>query len=123
MIYNFNLREGSLEALLDTGHSIVFVAGNMKTNFYPAPATSRYLPRHASNTNYTQNTTASKQKLSYLLDCEIFVMKIYILKKYFRVSVEETSPPDPPGAGGRRVGGVQGASSQCGRRCVVLSVS
>ena len=38
MIYNFNLREGSLEALLDTGHSIVFVAGNMKTNFYPAPA-------------------------------------------------------------------------------------
>ena len=77
----------------------------MKTNFYPAPATSHYLPRHASNTNYTQNTTASKQKLSYLLDCEIFVMKIYILKKYFRVSVEETSPPDPPGAGGRRVGG------------------
>ena len=58
---------------------------------------------HASNTNYTQNTTASKQKLSYLLDCEIFVMKIYILKKYFRVSVEETSPPDPPGAGGWRV--------------------
>ena len=30
-------------------------------------------------------------------------MKIYILKKYFRVSVEETSPPDPPGAGGWRV--------------------
>ena len=32
------------------------------------------------NTNYRQNITASKQKLRDLLNCEIFVTKIYILK-------------------------------------------